>query len=77
LAFNGLTIFFLFAWLACLTEKCMSKAIKALGVKYKLDRTETRAADCYCQAKFDNKGSKKDQISGPPKDGHSDHSGII
>jgi hypothetical protein len=48
-----------------------------LVVKYKLDRTETRAADRYCQAKFDNKWSKKDQIGGPPKDCHSDHSGQI
>jgi hypothetical protein len=60
-----------------LTDFFLSKAIKALGVKYKLDRTETRAADHYCQAKFDNKGSKKDRIGGPPKDRHSDHSGQI
>jgi hypothetical protein len=55
----------------------MSKAIKALGVKYKLDWTEIRSADCFCQAKFDNKGSKKDRIGGPPKNRHSDHSGQI
>jgi hypothetical protein len=60
-----------------LTEKFLSKAIKAWGVKYKLDRTEIRAADRYCQAKFDNKGSKKDRIGGPPKNRHSDHSGQI
>jgi hypothetical protein len=63
LAFNGPTIFLLFAWKTCLTEKFLSKAIKALGEKYKLDRTETRAADRSCQAKFDNKGSKKDKIA--------------
>jgi hypothetical protein len=51
--------------------------MKALGVKYELDRTETRAADHYCQAQFDNKGSKKDRIGGPLKDRHSDHSGQI
>jgi hypothetical protein len=50
---------------------------KAFGVKYELDPAETRAADHYCQAKFDNKGYKKDRICGPPKDCHSDHSGQI
>jgi hypothetical protein len=60
-----------------LTDKFRSKAIKALGVKYKLDRTETRVADRYCQAKFDNKGSKKDGMGGPSKYRPSDHSGQI
>jgi hypothetical protein len=40
-------------------------------------RAETRAADHYLQAQFDNTRSKKDRICGPPKDRHSDHSGQI
>jgi hypothetical protein len=28
-------------------------------------------------AQFDNTGSEKDRIGGPPKDRHSDHSGQI
>jgi hypothetical protein len=39
-----------------------------------MDRTETRAPDHYRQAQFDNTGSKRDRISGPPKNRHSDHS---
>jgi hypothetical protein len=54
-----------------LTEKSVTiKGNKALGVKYELDRTKTRAADHYHQAQFDNTGSKKDRIGGPPKDCH-------
>jgi hypothetical protein len=66
-------MFFLLAWKTCLTENArLLKAIKASGVKYELDQTETRAVDHYLQAQFDNKGSKKDWTGGPPKDRHSD-----
>jgi hypothetical protein len=71
-------MFFLFACKLALTENALLlKTIKALGVKYEIDWTETRAADHYHQAQFDNTGSKKDRISGPPKDRYSDHSGLI
>jgi hypothetical protein len=61
---------------ACLTEKNVTfKGNKSTGsnhgplklvhgVIYKLDPTETRAADHYHQAQFDNTGSKKDRIGG-------------
>jgi hypothetical protein len=49
----------------------------ALGVTYELNRTETRAADYYCEAQFDNAGSKKHRIGGLPKDRYSDHYGQI
>jgi hypothetical protein len=52
-------------------KRRLLKEIKALGVIFELDWTETRAADHYGQAQFYNKGSKKDRIGSDPSEAWS------